>query len=367
MNQILNDSNILSVMLISCLVSAVMAVMLLRIVIMVSEKYGLFDKPNERKVHKTPIPSMGGVSLMGGVFISLMFSLLRGIDTQLLSIYGCLFIISVVGLIDDLKDISARARFVIEFAIAAFLIYNGIEIKNWHHLFGTDELPLYLTHALNMFLIVGMINAYNLIDGIDGLAGGLSFISITFVGTLFYRVGLYDYSILAFTLAAALATFMTFNANPAKIFLGDTGSLTLGMLIAVFVIKLWGIGKGYQTSVTQIDYWKIVLTLPAIPVLDALRVAVGRVAKGRSPFSADKTHIHHLLLKLGYKPFQASIVLWILQCTFVTVLLLIKPEGIWTEILMVICLYVAFYFAIIKMTQKLEIERRKILSKFDTI
>lgn len=364
MNNLLGNQHIIAIIVVSSVVSAIMAMMLLRIVMNVAKKYNLFDKPNARKVHKTPIPSMGGVSLMGGVFVSLLFALVRGIDLQLLSVYFCLFLISIVGLVDDLKDISARIRFIIEFLMAAFLIYQGIEIKDWHHLFGESSLPMYITHILNLILIVGIINAYNLIDGIDGLAGGLSFISVVFTGTLFYRVGLYDYALLAFTIGAALATFMSFNANPAKIFLGDTGSLMLGTVIAVFIMKLWGVTRGSQASVTDLDFWQILITLPAIPVLDAFRVAVFRVMKGRSPFSADKTHIHHHLLKLGYQPFQASILLWIFQCTILTVVVLIKPVSILFELLVVVVLYIMFYGAVVGLYEKMQASRKKIIFKY---
>ncbi|MFI5133499.1 MAG: MraY family glycosyltransferase, partial [Chitinophagales bacterium] len=191
-----------------------------------------------------------------------------------------------------------RYKFVIQLALAAMIALSGIRITNFDGLFGLNELPLSAQYIFTIIAIVGAINAFNLIDGIDGLAGGLGFMSLVTLGIFLNMSNDSNSALIAFALAGGILAFLYFNINPARIFMGDTGSLVIGFIIAVLCIRLMQVNTGVANPV--LHHAPIVtLGLVLIPVFDALRVFAVRIWKGRSPFTADKTHIHHLLTNTG--------------------------------------------------------------------
>ncbi len=276
------------------------------VVIYLSRKKNLLDKPDQRKQHKEPIPTMGGV----GVFVGIMASAI--IWTGLLSLLEAIsisFAISmllVTGVVDDLKGLSPLFRLCIQSIAAVVAVHAGFVI-HFPNIFHIDGMFMMIfEYVFTIIVIAGVTNAFNLIDGIDGLAGGLGFINATLFGFLFLFLGNYGFAIFAFSFAASLLAFLKYNFNPARIFMGDTGSLVLGYLMVVFAIKVINLSASTEWTTTFV---LVVFSMLLVPVIDTMRVFLFRILKKKSPFSADRSHIHHLLLKTGFDHKKASFIL----------------------------------------------------------
>ena len=277
-------------------------------VISMVKRYKLFDKPNARKEHITPIPTFGGLAIFAGTIISLMLWFNFTGHLSVLTIFLSMIVLLGVGIMDDLKDLSARYKLVIEAGLACLVALSGIRITSFGGLFGIGELNIVAQYIITVIGIVGITNAFNLIDGIDGLAGGLGFMSLITLGIFLTLSQDLNYALIAFAWAGALLAFLYYNLNPAKIFMGDTGSLVLGFVIAVLCVHLMNVNAFVIKPVVpfvQIFTLGVVL----IPVFDTLRVFGLRMWNGRSPFSPDKTHIHHLVTNQG---FSHSFAKWVI-------------------------------------------------------
>jgi len=274
-------------------------------VLIMVRRFKLFDKPNERKEHKTPTPTFGGIAVFTGmlttIFFWYQFSPLLQFNTHpsFVSFYLSITILFGVGIMDDLKDLAARYKLVIEAGLATLLAVSGIRITSFGGLFGIYDLHIAAQYTFTVITIVGITNAFNLIDGIDGLAGGLGFMSLITLGIFLTISKDLQYALIAFALAGALLGFLYFNFNPARIFMGDTGSLILGFVTAVLCVQLMKINVIRPIPVVP-NIYVFTLGIVLIPVFDTLRVFGTRLWKGRSPFSPDKTHIHHLITNEGF-------------------------------------------------------------------
>ncbi|TMI73269.1 MAG: undecaprenyl/decaprenyl-phosphate alpha-N-acetylglucosaminyl 1-phosphate transferase [Bacteroidetes bacterium] len=280
-----------------CFVTAFVVTMLsIPLIIKLSRKYDLYDMPNERKEHVLPVPTMGGIAVVAGMLAALGLWLPFHYDTPQVCFFFSVAVLLSLGIMDDLRDLSARYKFFIQAALATLMAISGIRITSFEGLFGIYELPLAAQYTFTLLTIAGVTNAFNLIDGIDGLAGGIGFMSLTTLGIFLTMNGDIISALIAFSLAGAVVAFLYFNFNPAKIFLGDTGSLVLGFSIAVLCIRLMQVN-----TLTSLPHSPLfVLSLVFIPVFDTIRVFAKRIWKGKSPFQADKTHIHHLLTNAGF-------------------------------------------------------------------
>ena len=280
-----------------CFVTAFVVTMLtIPVIIKLAKKYNLYDMPSERKEHAFPIPTMGGIAVVAGMMTALFMWLPSHYEAMQISFFFSIIVIFCMGIMDDIKDLSARYKFLIQIGLSILMATSGIRITSFEGLFGVYELPLPAQYTFTLLTIVGVTNAFNLIDGIDGLAGGLGFMSLTTLGIFLTLNGDVTSALIAFSLAGGIVAFLFFNFNPAKIFLGDTGSLVLGFSIAVLCIRLMQIN-----SLTTLPHAPLfILGIVFIPVFDTIRVFATRIWKGRSPFQADRTHIHHLLTNAGF-------------------------------------------------------------------
>jgi UDP-GlcNAc:undecaprenyl-phosphate GlcNAc-1-phosphate transferase len=268
-------------------------------VIFMVKRFKLFDRPNARKEHIVPTPTFGGISIFAGMMVSLLFWFKFYNHPSIITFFLSMILLFGVGIMDDLKDLAARYKLVIEVGVATLLAVSGIRITSFGGLFGINELHIMAQYIITVVAIVGITNAFNLIDGIDGLAGGLGFMSLVTLGIFLTISKDLNYAMIAFALAGALLGFLYFNFNPARIFMGDTGSLVLGFVIAVLCVQLMKISSIHPTPVVP-NIYVFTLGIVMIPVFDTLRVFGTRIWKGRSPFSADKTHIHHLITNKGF-------------------------------------------------------------------
>jgi UDP-GlcNAc:undecaprenyl-phosphate GlcNAc-1-phosphate transferase len=268
-------------------------------VIFMVKRFKLFDRPNARKEHSVPTPTFGGISIFAGMMVSLVFWFKFYNHPSIITFFLSMILLFGVGIMDDLKDLAARYKLVIEAGVATLLAVSGIRITSFGGLFGINELHIMAQYIITVVTIVGITNAFNLIDGIDGLAGGLGFMSLVTLGIFLTISKDLNYAMIAFAFAGALLGFLYFNFNPAKIFMGDTGSLVLGFVIAVLCVQLMKINSIHSIPVVP-NIYVFTLGIVMIPVFDTLRVFGTRIWNGRSPFSADKTHIHHLITNKGF-------------------------------------------------------------------
>lgn len=268
-------------------------------IISLVKKYRLYDLPDARKEHSVPIPTMGGIAVIAGMMIALFlwFPFTNGIAQ--ICFFFSILVLFALGIMDDLKDLSAKYKFIIQLGLASLIALSGIRITSFDGLFGIDDIPLMAQYTFTVIAIVGITNAFNLIDGIDGLAGGLGFMSLITLGIFLTISGDTNTALIAFALAGGLFAFLYFNFNPAKIFMGDTGSLVLGFVIAVLCIRLMQVNEVTTQQVIP-NAPVFVLSIVLIPVFDTVRVFALRIWKGQSPFAGDKTHIHHLLTNKGF-------------------------------------------------------------------
>jgi UDP-N-acetylmuramyl pentapeptide phosphotransferase/UDP-N-acetylglucosamine-1-phosphate transferase len=272
----------------------VVAMLAMPLFIKLLQRLRLFDEPNSRKLHATPTPTMGGVIIFLAMAItcSLWFTFSRDLFT--VTFFFSLVVLLILGVLDDLHNISATNKLVIQLSIALLITFSGVRITSLNGLLGIYDLPIVAQYALTVVAITGVTNAFNLIDGIDGLAGGIGFLSLLMLGNFLTASDEPNFALLAYSLAGALIGFLYYNMNPARIFMGDTGSLVLGFVIAVLTVLLIQVNTGSSRPLSA--HAPIYgLSIVLIPVFDTLRVFTLRLYRGVSPFSPDKTHIHHLL------------------------------------------------------------------------
>ena len=282
------------------IVSFALAYLAIPAIMKVAKEKKLYDLPDERKLHPKAIASLGGVGIFIGLFLSSLLTIPIRENPEFPYFFAAALVIFFLGLKDDILIISATKKFLGQVAAAAILIHlGGIHIDSMHGFLGIGTLPEPVAYLLSYITIIVIINAYNLIDGVDGLAGSLGVLTTSIFGIYFLNAEMPFYSLLSFAMAGSLLAFLLFNFHPARIFMGDSGSLLLGLVNAMLVIKFINVadsiaGKFPLTSSVALGFSILVL-----PLLDTLRVFSIRIAKGRSPFSPDRNHIHHLLLDRG--------------------------------------------------------------------
>lgn len=279
-------------------------------IINVSNERRLFDVPDDRKVHLNPIPSLGGLAIYAGFITSFLLTVaFTGSAYKFQYLIAGSLIIFFVGLKDDMLNISPFKKFLGQVLAAAILVFKGgLVIPSLFGVLGFYEIPLFVAHALSMITIVVIINSFNLIDGIDGLAGSLSTVSCLFFAAYFALNGEFTYACLATCLVGALSAFLIFNYPPARIFMGDTGSLVIGLINAVLVIRF--IQLAPAAPVLPFDAAPALgFALLFVPLFDTLRVFSFRILKGISPFTPDRNHIHHILSRFGWNHLQITLFL----------------------------------------------------------
>ena len=264
----------------------ILSLLFVKLLIKYAPRLGLQDIPNARSAHKNIVPKSAGLGFVGAVFVG---QLLFNFDHffHYIFLYLAILLVMLIGLYDDKNDVKPKIKFLFIVLAALIVVFNGIHIDTLGNYFGYDlNLPLFIAGIFTVFAIVGFTNALNLMDGLDGLAGGLSVIMLT----MFFAIGLMNHDgfmvALSASFIAAILAFLVFNWNPAKIFMGDSGSLTLGFVIAILAVK----SLAYLSPAS-------VLFIVGLPLIDTFIVVRRRLQRGQSPFVADKNHMHHFLYK----------------------------------------------------------------------
>lgn len=301
-------------------------------IVLISKKKRLFDVLSERKSHKGAVPRLGGLAFFPAFLFALTFAVgLRyyyGCDIsipyedsaiqEIMFIFAGGTILFVVGLSDDLTEVSYQTKLAAQLVSAVMLIYAGVSITSLGGLFGVHTVSPFVGGLLTILVVVLLANAYNLIDGIDGLCSGLSMLSLATFGFWFLLHGIPIYAMLAFAMCGVVCTFFFYNVmgSRLKVFMGDTGSLILGYMIAFLGLKF------YEMNVDTVKYATqaapaVFLGIVFVPAFDALRVFVVRMAAGLSPFYPDRRHIHHKVLSIGLDHIRSTMLLVVIQALFI--------------------------------------------------
>lgn len=289
------------------LLSFLLTIILIPILKKIAVRINFVDKPNYRKIHQNAVPLVGGIAIVISVFVVLgtQFTLLVHFR-EYLPIFSSAFLLLIMGVIDDKMDVKAKYKLAIQLLLSFIIASSSIRITSLFGLFGIHEIAVWVQYALTIIVITGVVNAFNLMDGVDGLVGGLSILGFT----MFLVSAIYFNDTVLGTISVvfigALIGFLKFNLSSKKIFMGDSGSLFLGFILVTLGIQL--MEKQSDLSNTNYGYgFLLLVAFFAIPVLDSLRVYMGRIKRGNSPFNADKSHLHHLLLIAGFTHKKVSI------------------------------------------------------------
>ncbi len=274
----------------------------------IARRLNIVDNPSARRLNKEPVPVLGGVAVFFGIFVSAM--ILSSIEncSELFIVFSVLLMMLYTGVTDDIMDIRPFAKFCVQIlAMIILMSLGGLRLDNFHGLFGIYQLPDYISIPLTLFAGVGIINAINLIDGVDGLSSGYGIIASTLCGICFLSTRDMTFAILAFAFVGALIPFFIHNVfgRKYKMFIGDGGTLVLGTAFVVFIMRILqspGIERFYPGIIAYL------IAIFAVPVFDTLRVMTIRVVKKKSPFSPDKTHLHHLFIGLGFSHAETTLI-----------------------------------------------------------
>lgn len=345
MNLVVNGHNALLILLV-CFISSILLVWLMK---KVAIYLNVYDIPNERKIHKNPIPLLGGV----GIFLTFLFGyILFGTPSDIMSsILIASFLILLLGIFDDIKPIPAKYKFIVHILIASIIVFYGnLKLDN-ASLFGLSIKFGSFSPFITILLIVGIINAINLIDGLDGLSGGIAsiyFLTTAILGFILNKFGGLDIIISIIMLGATLG-YLVHNFPPAKIYMGDAGSTFIGLMISIIMLI------GFKTlTLTSLIIPSLLL---AIPILDTLFAIIRRKLRHKPAMQPDKDHLHHQLLRMNLSKTKTLLIIYAINILF-SITSIFYAIGYQYE--MIIC-YIVLLFLVLFLILKTNIifERKK--------
>jgi UDP-GlcNAc:undecaprenyl-phosphate GlcNAc-1-phosphate transferase len=292
--------------IIGAIIAFLLGIFIVPGVIYYSRRAGLVDKPNARKIHSGSISRLGGIAIWLSVMLTFLFLVMlsyypKGVGLSGIIVGGSLMFL--LGLVDDVFCLNAKFKFFIQIAIATMVILLGVRIESIYNPFGTNIELNFWSYPISLLWIVGISNAINFIDGIDGLAGSILAIAsaaIAIISLVLMPPSAIS-ALVAFILLGAMLSFLAYNYNPAKIFMGDSGALFAGFMLAT--LSITGIAKQGNALMY------LPLLILAVPILDVAYSSIRRILKGTSPFVADSEHIHHQLLHIGYSQDKTVVLL----------------------------------------------------------
>ncbi len=304
---------------------------------------GLVDRPSQRKHHQGVIPLVGGISVYAGICFALLFTDQTIADSQLYLL--CAGVLVLLGAIDDRFDISVKLRVAIQTLVAiSMMLFADLYLRSFGYIFGSHETLLgFWGYPLTLLACWAAINSFNMIDGIDGLLGGLSSVAFLSLGLLFYQAGSSQLALFCFAMLSAIVPYLLLNlailGRRYKVFMGDAGSTLIGFTL------IWLLLQGSQSSQPAINPVTALWVL-AIPLMDMVVIMYRRLHKGGSPFSADRQHIHHLIMRAGFSSRQACLLITLAAAILATIgvvadLLTVIPQ--WLMFALFLCMF--FFYA----------------------
>jgi UDP-GlcNAc:undecaprenyl-phosphate GlcNAc-1-phosphate transferase len=312
----------------AAIVSFVVTYFAIPILIRVAELKNLYDEPDARKAHKSRIPTLGGLGFFAGFTLATAICAPALASFPLQYFLAAFLTIFFVGIKDDIVGLSPVKKLIGQLVASFLIIYLGdLQIRSFYGVLGIYELSYNFSLLFTYFTFIVVINAFNLIDGVDGLAGSIGFLVAACLGTYFLMVGELLYAVMGFSMAAGLIAFLIYNNAPAKIFMGDTGSLLVGLVNAVLVIKFISVAGNPNSPLPLQSVPAIAFAILIVPLFDTIRVFAIRMMRGRSPFSADRHHIHHYMQALGMSHRQVALTAFGFNCMFIALAFLLQDLG----------------------------------------
>lgn len=285
---------------------------LLPVIIKVSKSIDLLDAPDRRKVHSVSTPSLGGIGIFLGFILSIAIATSFAELADFKFFLAGIILIFILGVRDDVSSLQAKHKLAIQILSALLVVFfSDIRLSGLYGIMGFHDLPIGVTQVLSIFMIVALTNSFNLIDGIDGLAGSIGLIILSLFGWIFLAANAFTLAIICFSVSGSLIAFLFFNWYPSKVFMGDTGSMLLGFITAVLSIIIINLELSSQMAFGIKLESIVALAVAAliIPIYDTFRVFIIRFSKGLSPLAPDRNHIHHGLLKIGMNHAKATLIL----------------------------------------------------------
>jgi len=299
-------------------------------IVKISKFKKLYGRLNDRSSHTDETPNLGGLAIFAGFTLAVVIFTIYSEANEIKYLFGAAIVIFLIGIKDDILVIDPRKKLLGQIIASLIIVWLGcIRITDFHNALGIDGISTLSAIIFTLFLLVLLINGFNLIDGIDGLASGVGILASVIYGLWFLLTGHITYGIISFSIAGALIAFFRFNISGGmnKIFLGDTGSMLTGLVVAVLTIKFLEFEltapSGFQFKAAP----SIAVGVLIMPLFDTLRVFILRLWNGKSPFKADKQHIHHILLRLGFSHPCVTIILLTMNLLFVVVAFLLQDLG----------------------------------------
>ncbi len=297
-------------------------------IIRVAKDKKLFDEPDERKVHKSVIPTLGGLGIFAGFIIATLMAVPSNAANELQYFLAAVTVIFFLGIKDDILVLSPTKKFIGQIIAAGIIIkFGGIQINNLYGFLGIYNIPHIASYILTGFTIIVITNSFNLIDGVDGLAGSLGLLTSLVFGIYFFMAGEIMYAVMALSLAGSLLAFLIYNFSPAKIFMGDTGSLLIGLLNSIFAIKFIAVASQPGASAPLLSAPALAFAILIVPLFDTLRVFSLRIFNRRSPFSPDRNHIHHFLLDFGLSQKMITVICVSANMVFIVLAYVLRAQG----------------------------------------
>jgi UDP-N-acetylmuramyl pentapeptide phosphotransferase/UDP-N-acetylglucosamine-1-phosphate transferase len=299
-------------------------------IVKIAKHKKLFDLPNERTSHDNEVPVLGGLSIFAGLTLAMIpFSAAAG-SSEIKFLLGGLIVLFFLGLKDDVLMIDPRKKLAGQVIAATIVVILGdIRIVDFHSILGIETLSYIPGVLITIFLFITLINGFNLIDGVDGLSSGAGILSGIFYSIWFIITGHLTYAVISFSMTGALIAFFRFNVfgHRNKIFMGDTGAMITGITMAFLTVKFLELAGDSASRYHMAAAPAVAFGLLILPLFDILRIFFVRIFRGRSPFKADKGHIHHILLGYGLSHLQVTLCMLSVNIFFLFLALLIQPAG----------------------------------------
>jgi UDP-GlcNAc:undecaprenyl-phosphate/decaprenyl-phosphate GlcNAc-1-phosphate transferase len=322
----------MAINLAACVTAFLIAFITLPVIIKFFLDKNLVDVPGRRKIHKKITPSMGGIAIFIGFLIASLIWMDFNYWSTMRFVLASLFIVFILGVRDDIVPFRALHKLYIQIVAVVILLFSGVQIGSFYGLFGIEEIPEVVAYILTGFVVILIMNSFNLIDGLDGLAGSIGLSALSSFGVWFYFAGEPIFALLCFAMVGGILAFLVFNWEPSEIFMGDTGAMVIGMLLALLVIRFMSINHELPNG-NPVKYKATVASgvcFIIIPLADTLRIIILRTLRGQSPFSPDKSHIHHAIMRLGTSHSRTALILAAVNILFIFGAWIFKDfEDVW--------------------------------------
>ena len=331
-------------------------------------KLNLSDAPDNRSSHTAPVPTFGGVIFYVSYIVILFFAQNLDVNHVSVTLLASISVLFFTGLLDDFRNLSPKIKFLFQIIGVAILMFQpDFRIVSLHGFLGVYEIPMAISVAGSMFFLLALINAFNLIDGIDGLSGITGIIIASFYSFMLFNLGYYFYLSISLATIGTLLAFLRFNFSiKRKIFMGDTGSLVIGLVLGLLTLKLMAVGDAAHNSLS-FNRSQLPLFLAGvlfIPTLDTIRVMLLRFTKGVSMFKPDRNHIHHILIDFGLSHRRASFCIGFINFLVASIMFYVTQKfTIFQSFLILVCMFFIAFTVLFLMNKNQTAIRLKVKIK----